>query len=155
MSPTAYDEEVQEDIIVPSRNHALAAQNIGTLLVRHEPPLRVFQTLSLNLDGWKSIPDVCAFARDRLAIGWSEDEEEVSVPPDLVVEILSPRQSLGPLLDKVREYHRHGVKSCWLVVPALRTISVILATGENRSFVEGNFQDEPLGLEAAVADVFR
>ena len=155
MNPAAYDEEVQEDIIVPSRNHARAAQNVGLLLARHAPGLEVFQTLSLDLDGWKTIPDVCAFARDRPAQGWSDDEEEVSIPPDLAVEILSPRQSLGPLVDKVRECLRRGVKSCWIVAPSLGSVSVFSASGERRSFGDGRFRDDALGIEAEVSEVFR
>ncbi len=155
MNPTAYDEEVQEDVIAPSRNHSRAAQNIASLLERHAPQMEVFPTLSLDLDGWKTIPDVCAFERDRVAASWGEDEEEVSIPPDLVVEILSPRQSLGPLVDKVREYLRRGAKSCWIVTPALGSVSVFSASGERRSAGVGRFRDDALGIEAEVSEVFR
>ena len=63
-------------------------------------------------------------------------------------------QNLQPLVDKVRDYLRHGVKSCWVVVPATRVISIFPAQGGSRSLSEGVLQDEALNLGIPVADVF-
>jgi Uma2 family endonuclease len=78
----------------------------------------------------------------------------VTIPPALAIEILSPTQNLQPLLDKIRDYLRHGVKSCWLVEPGTRVVSVFPAGGGSRGFVEGLVRDDALGIEIPVADIF-
>ena len=59
-----------------------------------------------------------------------------------------------PLLDKCREYLKHGVQSCWVVLPLAHTIMVLPAKGPSRSLTEGCLSDETLGIEIDVADVF-
>jgi len=139
---------------MPSRNHARAAHNLSVLLDRFKGRFAVCQQLSLNLDGWQTIPDLCLYPREALSLDWLTDDDEVTVAPALVVEILSPKQNLQPLVDKIREYLGHGVKSCWLVEPATRVVSVFPSSGGSRAFTEGNLRDETLGIEIPVAEVF-
>jgi len=46
------------------------------------------------------------------------------LPPDLVVEILSPSDRRGAVRDKIREYIRAGVPLIWLVDPELQIATV-------------------------------
>jgi len=46
------------------------------------------------------------------------------VIPDLVVEILSPSDSLKELGKKIGEFLEHGVPLVWLVDPARQTVTV-------------------------------
>jgi Uma2 family endonuclease len=48
-------------------------------------------------------------------------------PPITVIEILSPKQAVQDLVDKFDEYFKVGVKSCWLVIPTLEIVGVLLA----------------------------
>ena len=139
---------------MPSRNHARAAQNVGVLLNRFKEQYVVYHQLSLNLDGWQTIPDLSLYRRGELPSDWLTDDDEVTQPPELVIEILSPKQNLQPLVDKIREYGRHGVKSCWLVEPATRVISVFPASGGSRAFTEGMLRDETIGMEIPIGEVF-
>jgi Uma2 family endonuclease len=152
--PVLASDEIQEDRPKPSRNHARAAHNLGVSLDRFKNRYAIYDQLSLNLDGWQTIPDLCLFRRGELADDWLTDDDEVTLPPELVIEILSPKQNLQPLVDKIREYGRHGVKSCWLVEPATRVISVFPASGGSRAFAEGVLRDETLGIEIPIAEVF-
>src|SRR2546427_222474 len=111
--PVLASDEIQEDKPIPSRNHARAAHNLGVSLDRFKDRYVIYDQLSLNLDGWQTIPDLCLYRRGELADDWLTDDDEVTLPPELVIEILSPKQNLQPLVDKIREYGRHGVKSCW------------------------------------------
>ena len=101
----------------------------------------VREQLSLNLDGWQAIPDVCLFPKGAISLDWETDEDEVTAAPLLAIEILSPKQNLQPLVDKIREYLRHGVKSCWLVEPATEVVTVF-AAGAKRAHAEGNVRDD-------------
>ena len=152
--PVILAEEIQEDRPRPSRNHARGAHNLSVLLDRFKDRYVVCQQLSLNLDGWQTIPDICLHPRDALSADWLTDDDEITIPPTLVIEILSPKQNLQPLVDKIREYGRHGVKSCWLVEPATRVISVFPATGGSRAFTEGLLRDESVGIEIPLGGVF-
>src|SRR6266446_8329520 len=145
--PVLASDEIQEDRPMPSRNHARAAQNLGALLDRFKDRYVIYQQLSLNLDGWQTIPDLCLYRRGELSSDWLTDDDEVTQPPVLVIEILSPKQNLQPLVDKIREYIRHGVKSCWLVEPATRVISVFPASGGSRAFTENMLQDDTAEIE--------
>ena|SRR5437899_1805461 len=152
--PVLANDEIQEDRPLPSRNHARVAHNLSVLLNQFRDRFVITQQLSLNLDGWQTTPDVCLHPRDALPTDWLSDDDEVTCPPALVIEILSPKQNLQPLVDKIREYGRHGVKSSWLVEPATRVISVFPATGGSRAFAEGVLRDEIVGIEIPLAGVF-
>ncbi len=68
-------------------------------------------------------PD-CAFIRaDRLP-GGVLPEKTLLVPPDLVVEVLSPSNRQAEMLDKVLEYLRSGVREVWVVDPVQRTLDI-------------------------------
>lgn len=46
------------------------------------------------------------------------------MPPDLIVEILSPSDRRGAVREKIREYIRAGVPLIWLVDPELQITTV-------------------------------
>lgn len=139
---------------MPSRNHARVSHNLSVLLNSFKDRFTICQQLSLSLDGWQTIPDLCLYPQGSLSSDWLTDDDEVTVPPILVIEILSPKQNLQPLVDKIREYGRHGVKSCWLVEPATRVVSVFPALGGSRACAEGTLRDETVGIEIPLAQIF-
>jgi Uma2 family endonuclease len=42
-------------------------------------------------------------------------------PPDLVLEVLSPRPRIGTLQERIDWFSRYGVRECWLVHQDART----------------------------------
>ncbi|MBM3836915.1 MAG: Uma2 family endonuclease [Verrucomicrobia bacterium] len=152
--PVLTSDEIQEDRPMPSRNHSRASHNLSVLLDRFNDRFSIHQQLTLNLDGWQTISDICLYPKGSLSSDWLTDEDEVTIPPALVIEILSPKQNLQPLVDKIREYGRHGVKSCWLVEPATRVVSVFPASGGSRACSEGTLRDETVGIEIPLAQIF-
>jgi len=48
-----------------------------------------------------------------------------------------------------------GVKSCWLVQPALRTITTFDHDMRSKTYSEGVVTDPATGIEMAIKDVFR
>ncbi len=84
-------------------------------------------------------PDVLFVANERLDI----IRERVWGPPDLVVEVLSPRTARRDRTTKLGWYRQYGVRECWLVDVTQRAIEVIqpAATGDRcTTFTE----DEPV-----------
>ena len=152
--PVLSNDEIQEDRPMPSRNHSRVAHNLNVLLHQFRDCFDVYQQLSLNLEGWQTIPDLCVYPRGKLSSDWLSDDDEETIPQVLVIEILSPKQNFQPLVDKIRTYGQHGVKSCWLVEPATRVVSVFPALGGSRAFTEGKLRDDATGIEVLVAQIF-
>jgi len=54
----------------------------------------------------------------------------LEIPPDLVVEVLSPSNTRRDIEDKLGDFRNIGVRECWLVSPEAETIEVIRLTAE-------------------------
>jgi Uma2 family endonuclease len=68
-------------------------------------------------------PDVAFVSHERLGPGESP-AGYLAAAPDLVVEVISPTDSLRDVEAKAETWLRFGVKAVWVVDPAERTISV-------------------------------
>jgi Uma2 family endonuclease len=78
--------------------------------IRIYPELRL-QTTPTTL----RIPDVMAIERN------APDEQIITHPPLLCVEILSPEDRFSRMEDKIAEYFRLGVRAVWVVEPRKQT----------------------------------
>lgn len=76
----------------------------------------------LHLSGEVLVPDLAGWRKERLPT--LSDEAALTVPPDWVCEILSPRTEARDRGAKARSYAREGVGHYWLVNPGLRTLEV-------------------------------
>jgi Uma2 family endonuclease len=79
-------------------------------------------------------PDVLYLSNERIATaGYSQSEFDLlsclEVAPDLVIEVLSPNESRRDMKDKLNDYHKIGVKECWLVSHEAQTVEVIDLSG--------------------------
>ena len=112
---------------IPKSRHGLIQAQIAYLL---QDAVRF-----LNL-GWVTIgsgvvierdldtvfgPDVafCSIARHP-----ERPEGYLEIPPDLVVEVLSPDDRRKNVREKIKEYVKSGVKLVWLVDPEMKTVTV-------------------------------
>jgi Uma2 family endonuclease len=152
--PVLHADEIEEDLPMPSINHSIVAQNLGGLLFAFRQKVSTHQQLNLNLGGWQTIPDLCSFPREDMPRDWLSDADECHQCPSLVIEILSPKQNLQPLIDKARRYLQHGAATCWIILPAARSILVLPATGPSSTLTEGELKDPRLGITIPVAEVF-
>lgn len=153
--PVLSEDEVHEDIDAPSLNHSFITQNIGVYLhIHYRERYRVCQQLSLNLQGWDSIPDISVYRQGTLTADWRNDQEKVLLPPDLAIEVLSPKQNLSPLVSKILRLIDCGVKSAWLVVPALGLVTVFHSDKTEKTFTEGILHDPLADIDMPLADVF-
>ena len=81
----------------------------------------------------------------------------LDIAPDLVVEILSPRDAAMDLAEKIREYFAIGVRMVWVIDPRARRVLVYRTATALREFGEGERlpgDDVLPGLEIPVADLF-
>ena len=64
--------------------------------------------------------------------------EFIPVAPDIAVEVNSPNDRAGEVLDKVRWWLSHGTRQVWVVDDATRTITVYFRDGTARIYGEGD-----------------
>jgi Uma2 family endonuclease len=65
--------------------------------------------------------DVAFIARERAP---RTDASFLRIPPDLVVEVVSPSDGAAELQAKVQEWLRHGVRLVWVVYPEAGAVHV-------------------------------
>jgi Uma2 family endonuclease len=102
-------------------------------------------------------PDVAFVARER-AVGFDEDQGFVTVVPDLVGEVVSPRDSFSDVEEKVLAWLTAGTRLVIVVDPKTRTVHayrgsdrvVVLREGEQL-----DADDVVPGLKIVVAELFQ
>ena len=101
-------------------------------------------------------PDIAYFSVAKIPLN-AMDSGYAEVPPDLVVEIVSPSDSRREVSDKARMWVRYGVDLVWVVQPDTRTVDVY---EPGRAVVTLNEHDTLDGLAAlpgftcAISDIF-
>lgn len=153
---TVYD--IEEKVIdMGSRNHSYLQMKLGALLLGLEQYM-VLSEISLDsssLEGntKEMRPDLALFP--PLTIDFLQDEIRMQTMPLLVIEILSPRQSIDEILEKFRAYFKLGVQSCWLVLPPLKSVSVFSSPNQEQTFSQGELVDNALNIRLAVESIFQ
>ena len=82
----------------------------------------------------------------------------LDVPPELVVEILSPDDLWSEVMEKLEEYLSAGVDAVWILDPRRKTVFSYRSLTQAQRFEEGQtLRDEELlpGFSIAVSDLFR
>ncbi len=94
--------------------------------------------------------DVVAISKDR----WKLKGGAIEVPPDLIVEIVSPSDSLPYILEKMEDYRRWGVKRQIWVFPEDREV-VVVAEGSLKVFGEDEEVDLLEGVKFRLKDLLK
>jgi Uma2 family endonuclease len=83
--------------------------------------------IKLNIDNenWMPVPDLTYISHNLLPVDWLKDEA-CPVPPELVVEIISPGQTFGEMLEKAADYIKAGVLRVWVVDTKARSITIFV-----------------------------
>jgi len=117
-----------EQKMSPKMPHSLLTMGFVNVLDGFARPRRLgraFVELRCSFAGESHVPDVCLFVRGRLP----KDErgeylEDVFLPPDLMIEILSPGQTIARLSSRMTRCVANGVRLAWLVQPRMRRVYV-------------------------------
>jgi Uma2 family endonuclease len=128
---------------------------IGAHLLLQSDDHTVFSELSLDLNGWRTTPDISVFP--KVELDFENDRPRMTEPPLLAVEIQSPTQSTEALVQKARKLLAAGVRSVWLVQPAVQTVTRY-AAGEPPHVTahdDGPLGDPVTGFTLDLAALFR
>jgi Uma2 family endonuclease len=112
--------------------------------------------LQRNQVDWVPVPDLTYVSYDRLAADWAEDAP-CPVPPELAIEIISPDQTFGAMIEKATDYLVAGVSRVWVVDPRAKSITVFYPDAPPRTYTGDMVVTDAVlpGLELAVQRAFR
>jgi Uma2 family endonuclease len=147
--PTAYDDEKMS-----SYNHARLQSRLAFLvMLRYYQQYDILTELDFDFASGKTRPDLCIMSKRK--VDWLADEIVMQDVPVTTIEILSPEQSLNSLTDRI--YKKHfpaGVKTVWLVVPTVQTVSILLPDRRQINFSEGVITDPETGIQLNLSEIF-
>lgn len=137
-----------------SLNHSRLTCRLIVLLSAYQDECDILPGLEFELSTGRLKPDVAiAHKQER---SWEEDIIRYPHPPITAIEILSPTQALDLLIAKIRKaYFPAGVKSAWLVVPAVKTIYVFLPEEAPRIVATGTLHDPASGIQLQIEEIFK
>jgi Uma2 family endonuclease len=150
----------------PNRYHQTISRNLEYILMRYLEEHPIGELYHAPFDVYLSNVDV--FQPDILFVSIvSNDNRRILTdagaegPPDLVVEVLSPKTRNLDLIQKCRVYAREGVRELWILDPELQTVLVYRFEEQLSEPVMTKSADATLttpifpGLEIALERVFR
>ena len=135
----------------PGYNHSIAQSNFMSLLYNSKD-FRAFSELNLDLKGWRCVPDICVFPRREAVL--QQDITWVTEAPLMAVEIFSPSQTLEHMQERVSRLLDGGVKSVWLLMPAVHVASIFQQGLPPLSATQGQLTDPATGLGVDVDALF-
>lgn len=152
---TRFDNEFSISEDVGSLNHSKLQARITTALNNaYGDEYEALTEISLDLPQGTVEPDVAVFP--IIEDDWMNDVVKTTELPILAIEILSPRQVLTDVTDKIlKTYLKAGIKSVWLVIPTTETIHVIHPLQKMKTFSHGRVHDAVSGIELDMDAIFR
>jgi len=111
--------------------------------------------LERNGIDWVPVPDITYVSYQKLPVEWEEDAP-CPIPPELVIEIISPGQSFGEMTSKASDYLRAGVNRVWVVDNQAQSITVFGTSEIPQTLRIDDTISDPLLPELAIAltDIF-
>lgn len=133
--------------VSPKRFHSKTQKTLLRLLedwgeARGEIGIEWSVTLQRQGQDWVPIPDLLFISSQRLPdfIG----DTPCPVPPELVIEIISPDQTFGEMAEKATDYLNADVMRVWVVDPRAKSITVFYPDAPPRTYTGETLLIDPL-----------
>lgn len=153
---TSYDpdcEYVDGEVVernVGRKGHSKVQRRLLRILEarEHDCGIFVLQEWRMRVSGTRyRIPDVLIVA------GPEPDEEVLSSPPLVCIEILSPEDRVSRMQNKIAEYLAFGVRYVWVLDPESKEAFVYTSAGMKK-IEDGFLRTENPGIEIPLSAVF-
>lgn len=146
--------EIERNKPMPNRVHGVIQTEIAFLIkLNYRETYQCVSELNLATSPVGSTPDLCIYPIKKLSTKTVQAKEEEA--PLTTIEIQSPSQSPEELQKKTWDlYFPMGVKSAWIVYPALKAIQLLLPDGQEFFYNSGKFTDPVTNIEIAIEEVF-
>ncbi|MBK8568003.1 MAG: Uma2 family endonuclease [Saprospiraceae bacterium] len=151
---TEPDYETERNKPLPNRIHGrIQTRLVVQLENNYGTQFAIESEVSLDTKPKTSTPDICIFPLRKLHL--NDIQAKSTEMPLTTIEIQSPSQSPEDLVAKALEYYfPAGVKSAWVIVPAMKAVRLILPDGQNFLFIAGEVNDPTNGVRVAVEKIF-
>jgi Uma2 family endonuclease len=106
-------------------------------------------------EDWAPVPDLTYISYERLPKKWKLNAA-CPIPPELVIEIISPDQTRKEFDEKAQDYFAAGVSRVWIVDPEVMNIKVFFSADSSQVYTDNMLILDALlpGLELTVRQVF-
>ncbi|WP_218081903.1 Uma2 family endonuclease [Anthocerotibacter panamensis] len=146
--------------VSPQETHSILTFTLTTLLSRwakFHGRVRLEWALALKRRGedWAPVPDVTYISYERLPASVRRTRA-CPVPPELVLEILSPGQTIQEFENKAQDYFAAGVLRMWLVEPDALFLQVFFPDRPSQIYTGDIPITDPLfpGLSLSIKEIF-
>lgn len=146
--------ELERGKPMPDTIHAAIQSNLGfEIKLRYRDTYRVLSELSLATVPDGTTPDLAIYP--AFTLDYEHRTAKRTDAPLACIEIQSPSQSNEEMVDKTTVYFNFGVRSCWIVVPAVKGVFVY-DRPNHYEFYHGDdtLRDANLNIELPLAAIF-
>jgi Uma2 family endonuclease len=146
--------EIERGKPMPNLTHgALQANLIIQLAIKHDNIFRIASEVALATVPDGTTPDIVVYPKRTL--NFVNETAKQTEPPLLAIEIQSPSQSNDDMIEKTYQYFDFGVKSSWIVFPAMKGIAVYHNPDDYEFFHHNDIlKDSLLNIEIDLKKVF-
>ncbi len=119
--------EISQKIMPKSKHSRLQIKicNAINAVTEAEKIAYAFPELRCNFGGRSIVPDVVIFRWEQIKFDQNgEPLDDVYLPPDWMMEILSPEQSPNRVIEKILHCLHHGCQGGWLLDSSDRSILI-------------------------------
>jgi Uma2 family endonuclease len=131
------------------RDHGRLQLRLGAYFLARQAQWNTYAIVEQRVQvrpGKFRVPDVC------VVLG-STNEQVLTTPPFLCVEILSPEDRVSRLQERIDDYFSMGVRHVWVVDPARRCAFVATAAGDLHRVNDSLRTSDPV-LEVPLSEIF-
>jgi Uma2 family endonuclease len=94
-------------------------------------------------DNFTPVPDLIYISFDRLPVTW-EENAACPVAPELVIEIISPGQTFGQMIQKASIYLSNNVLRVWIIDPSAQSLTVFYADAAPVTYTDEQLISDPI-----------
>jgi Uma2 family endonuclease len=116
--------------------------------------------LRCNFGDRSIVPDIAVVYWDKIPYNDQGEVENtaISFPPDWTIEILSPKQAMTPIIDKIIHCLEYGCQLGWLIVPDDRSVLVFKPNHTPKVYQINSLENLPvldkIAINLTAADIF-
>jgi Uma2 family endonuclease len=92
---------------------------------------------------YSPVPDLSYVSFDRLPATW-EENAACPVAPELVIEIISPGQTFGQMIQKASIYLSNNVLRVWIIDPSAQSLTVFYADAAPVTYTGEQLISDPI-----------
>ena len=131
------------------KDHGRLQLKLGAYFLARQSQWNTFAIVEQRVQvrpGRFRIPDVCVLLGKT-------DEQVLTNPPFLCVEVLSPEDRMSRVQDRIDDYFAMGVPNVWVVDPVRRSAYEAAPTGDLRRVIKVLRTIEPV-FEVPLSEIF-